>query len=169
MSDTVDIAPMLEALWPPGEAGKTEVYAVMDGARDRRIEYLLLLWGLEHECLYGAVGPELRNAAPFLVRLERDGAGTVELLRESTGQDWGVFAVAPARTGMRAMTRHCRRLLRVLDEAGELMLFRYYDPRALLGVWQTCSTGQREEILGPVLSLVLEPIGSETALVLSRN
>jgi len=139
---------MLEALWPPGEAGKTEVYAVLDGARDRRIEYLLLLWGLEHECLYGAVGPELRNAAPFLVRLERDGAGTLELIRESAGKDWGVFAVAPAGTGMRVVGRHCRRMLRVLDEEGEIMLFRYYDPKVLATFWTTASAAQHAELLG---------------------
>lgn len=131
MSGAADIAPVLAALWPAG-GERNEAYAVLDGARDRRIEALLRIWGLEHVCLYGeAIGPELRNAAPFLVRLERGGETTEQLIERAWGNAWGVFAVAPAGTGMRAVTRHCRRLLRVLDERGEVMLFRYYDPRVM--------------------------------------
>ena len=125
---------------------------MLDGARDRRIEYLVLLWGLEHECLLGAVGPDLRNAAPFLVRLERDALCTLELLRESEAKDWGIFAAAPAGTGIRIVTRHCRRMLRVLDEAGGVMFFRYYDPKVMSMFWPTASIAQQEELLGPLSS-----------------
>jgi hypothetical protein len=156
MNETEDIAPILKALWPTGETGKAEVYAVLDGARDRRIEHLLLLWGLEHECLYRAVGPELRNAAPFLVRLEREAAGTLELLREGAGQDWGIFAVAPENTGFRGVLRHCRRLMRVLDEAGQIMLFRYYDPNVMAAFSIAKQADQNKDFFGPISAFIFE-------------
>lgn len=150
MSGMRDIAPVLAALWPPG-AERDEAYAVLDGARDRRIEALLRIWGLEHVCLYGeAIGAELRNAAPFLVRLERGTDSTEQLIERAWGHAWGVFAVAPAGTGMRAVTRHCRRLLRVLDERGRVMLFRYYDPRVMRCFARVRSTAQEHEVLGPL-------------------
>lgn len=150
MSGAHDIGPVLAALWPRG-GERNEVYAVLDGARDRRIENLLRIWGLEHTCLYGeAIGPELRNAAPFLVRLERGGETTEQLIERAWGNAWGVFAVAPAGTGMRKVERHCKRLLRVLDERGEVMLFRYYDPRVMRVFWVCASPGQMRDMIGPL-------------------
>lgn len=150
MSGAREIAPVLEALWPRG-GERNEAYAVLDGARDRRIEGLLRIWGLEHACLYGeAIGPELRNAAPFLVRLERGGEATEQLIERAWGNAWGVFAVAPPGTGMRAVTRHCKRLLRVLDERGEVMLFRYYDPRVMPIVLSLRSAEQEQDLFGPL-------------------
>lgn len=161
-----DIAPVLAALWPPGEGERNEVYAVLDGARDRRIEGLLRIWGLEHVCLYGeAIGAELRNAAPFLVRLQRGGETTEQLIERAWGKAWGVFAVAAAGTGMRAVTRHCRRLLRVLDERGEVMLFRYYDPRVMARFRLIQTADQSAEFLGPIHIWMLEDsIGEIDAL-----
>ena len=168
MSGAADIAPVLAALWPPG-GERNEVYAVLDGARDRRIEALLRIWGLEHVCLYGeAIGPELRNAAPFLVRLERGGETTEQLIERAWGNAWGVFAVAPAGTGMRAVTRHCRRLLRVLDERGEVMLFRYYDPRVMRRVFGVLSDEQRTEALGGLACWIVEGVTRNEPLVHMR-
>lgn len=156
MSGAPDIAPVLAALWPPG-GERNEAYAVLDGARDRRIEALLRIWGLEHVCLYGeAIGAELRNAAPFLVRLERGGDTTEQLIERAWGNAWGVFAVAPAGTGMRAVTRHCRRLLRVLDERGEVMLFRYYDPRVMERFMLIRTEDQDAYVFGPIRQWLAE-------------
>ena len=167
MSGAADIAPVLAALWPPG-GERNEAYAVLDGARDRRIENLLRIWGLEHVCLYGeAIGPDLRNAAPFLVRPERGGEATEQLIERAWGNAWGVFAVAPPGTGMRAVTRHCRRLLRVLDERGEVMLFRYYDPRVLRQFTLVATRAQPGEMLGPLTAWVAEPGTRGGALVIA--
>lgn len=160
MSGAPNIAPVLAALWPPG-AERNEAYAVLDGARDRRIEALLQIWGLEHVCLYGeAIGLKLRNAAPFLVRLERGGETTEQLIERAWGNAWGVFAVAPAGTGMRAVTRHCKRLLRVLDERGRMMLFRYYDPRVLSIVMDARAPDQTRDLFGALSGWILESAGA---------
>ena len=143
------------ALWPA--VGRAEVYAVLDGARDRGISTLLGLWGLENACLHGEeISAGLRQVAPFLVRLEAGQEMAGRLLDRVWGQSLGVFAVAPGGTGFRAMQHHCRRLLRVLDPAGSVLLFRYYDPRVLRVFMPTCTPGQRAELFGPARRWVME-------------
>lgn len=158
MSETADRLAVLEALWPPGQP-EGEVYAVLDGARDERIEMLPGLLGFEFVNLYGdEVGAELRSVAPVLVRLERGGV-TEKLLELAWGNAWGIFAVTPGGTGMARMARHFRRLLRVMDEAGEVLLFRFYDPRVLRSFLPTCDEAQRDEVFGPVRRFVIEAPG----------
>lgn len=148
-------AGLAQVLWPPGSGA--EVYAVLDAARDSRFGMVVGLWGFEHACLYGeAVGPELRSVAPFLVRLEHDRRTTRELLEMVWGTAGAIFAVVPVGTGLRRMSGHFRRLLRVLDEAGNVLLFRYYDPRVLRAFIPTCDAAQRAELFGPVLRYVVE-------------
>jgi hypothetical protein len=54
------------------------------------------------------------------------------------------------------MARHFRRLVRVVDEAGTVMLFRFYDPRVLRAFIPTCTAEQRAELFGPARRLVME-------------
>ncbi len=143
-------------LWPAASRAET-TYAVLGGARDKRIEQLLGLWGLEHASLYGDdTGSALRNASPFLVALDREREETELLLDRAWGRAWGVFAVVPTGTGFAAMQRHCRRLLRVLGPNNAVMLFRYYDPRVLRVFLPTSEGAQRTELFGPVDRWVLE-------------
>lgn len=152
---TAEVASPAAVLWPGGEAAET--YAVLDGARDRRIEGLLMVWGLEQECLYGSgIEPDLRNAAPWLVRLDPAAETSAVLLRAAWGQAWGIFAVAPPGTGMGRAARHFRRLTRVLDAAGQVMLFRFHDPRVLRAFIPICDAAQRAELFGPVARYVVE-------------
>ena len=51
---------------------------------------------------------------------------------------------------MEALHRHFRRLLRVQDERGVRMLFRFYDPRVLRVYLPTCRPGELEQVFGPV-------------------
>lgn len=149
MSGAPDIAPVLAALWPPG-GERNEVYAVLDGARDTRIERLLSIWGVQHVCLYGeAIGKELRNAAPFLSRLQQGDDSGEQLIDWVWGKACAVFVIAPPATHIGAMSRHCRRLLRAVDEGGNMLLFRYYDPRVLRLFAKLVSREQEREILGP--------------------
>lgn len=61
----------IDHLWPEGDSlAGPQVYAVLDGARDPRIEPLVRLGSLKYACLCaGPLSPSLRAAAPHLVHL----------------------------------------------------------------------------------------------------
>lgn len=150
---------LLDALWPAasgaagdasGEDGKPLwVYAILDGAQDPRIYRRVYDSRLEYECLFtGDLPYELAEAAPYLVRLEREAAFTRWLLEEGWGKSWGIFAWS--RADLETMRRHCRQLLRVKDEQGRGLYFRYYDPRVMRVYLPTCTRGEQEEVFGPV-------------------
>jgi hypothetical protein len=70
-----------ERLWPSG-VGR-DVWMIVDAARDQRITDLLRSPYLEYSCLFsGALAPELKAVAPYLVRLNttttepRDSSGS---------------------------------------------------------------------------------------------
>jgi hypothetical protein len=48
------------------------------------------------------------------------------------------------------MRKHFRSLLTVNDEAGNPILFRYYDPRVLLPFLMTCALEELSIVFGPV-------------------
>lgn len=150
---SVPMERLRERLWPAGEDGAT--FALFDGARDPRVHGLVTRTGLPHRCLYlGALSPALERAAPWIVNLARDSDGTRDLLRLGWGDAWGVYLRANA--DIAALQHHFRRLLRVKDERGRTLLFRFYDPRVLRVYLPTCSTDELRQVFGPVERFVLE-------------
>lgn len=131
-------------------------YAVIDGARDARIEKLLGLWGLEHACLEQDAGPQLRNASAFLVRLDARRDETDLLLERAWGRAWGIFALAPAALATGEVLAHVRRLGRTLLPDGRMVLFRWFDPRVLHAMLPACTDAEIARLLGPLRALLLE-------------
>jgi hypothetical protein len=107
------------------------LYAVLDGARDDRVTELLCEAVDPSRSLYeGARGEALAEVAPYLVELRADSGLLERLVQEGWGKGWGVFL--DSRLRFELMRRHLRRFLTVEDETtGELLYFRYYDPRVL--------------------------------------
>ncbi|MEZ0469754.1 DUF4123 domain-containing protein [Luteimonas salinilitoris] len=140
---------MIDALWaaPRGDDGR--LYAVLDGARNAGIHPAVLESQCEFECLYtGELAPDLRQAAPYLVKLERDLPFTDMLIRKGWGDSWGIFLRSPA--AFRDLRRHLRKFLMVYDPDLKPMYFRYYDPRVLRIFLPTCDKAQLAEFFGPV-------------------
>jgi hypothetical protein len=149
-------------LWPPG--GTQEVYAVLDGARDRIIEPLVQFSLLEHDCLTSEpLDDDLRNASAFVVRLEPGPAAT-QLMERGWGKAWGIHALAPAETGLARVARHLKRLTKVLDPSGQVMTFRFYDPRVLRVFLPTVDAAQRAEMFGPLSAFVAEDLQGRPAV-----
>lgn len=163
---TVPLERVQERLWPRGNDAYS--WALLDGARDRRVQPAVQSSGLAYRCLYtGDLPPELARVAPWLVRLSRDAPLTRELVEDAWGHSWGVFLRAPV--GLDALHRHLRRLLRVKTEQGRTMLFRYYDPRVLRVFLPTCTAAEVEQVFGPVASFVLEGDAPEQMLTFRRG
>lgn len=148
-------------LWPKGVA--RDVWAILDGARDRRVYGFLLDSYLNYTCLYaGALAPELEVAAPYLVQLEHEDKYTRQLLEQAWGNSWGVFLKCDIR--MERLRRHLRSFLRVQDQRGRRLLFRYYDPRVLRVYLPTCNAGELTTVYGPIDRFWTESASAEALL-----
>jgi hypothetical protein len=161
-------ARLVEALWG-GDAARSsmKLYAVLDGARDDRIYPAVLGCKLAHACLYsGKLPREMLETAPYLIHLTAEAPFTEELLREGWGNSWGVFA---GSTGsLEELRRHFRSFLKVKDETGKSLIFRWYDPRVFRVYLPTCNAGELRAIFGPV-SLYWSEAESADALLQYRR
>jgi hypothetical protein len=130
-------------------AGHGEVYAILDGARDRRIYRMLVASPLGSRCLYeGPLPSILAETAPHLVRLKPRNPFTEKVLDEGFGQSWGIFLCS--RAPEVELRRHLRTFLLVADDEGRSLYFRYYDPRVLRVYLPTCNELELETVFGPV-------------------
>lgn len=147
---------MQDYLWPRGTGA--DIWAIVDGARDRYIYWFLLNSNSTHSCLYAR--PHIQNlsdslktqklleVAPYLIRLYPEDGLTRRLIEEGWGSSWGVFLKCDA--GIDRLRRHLRSFLRVRDTSGKLMLFRYYDPRVLRTYLPTCTADELRTVFGPI-------------------
>jgi hypothetical protein len=155
---TIDTQALTQQLWPQGNLPDShQVYALLDGARDEAIAPAVWLSKLPQACLYaGELSPALQRAAPYLVQLAPESRFTARLLAEGFGQAWGIFVVAPPDVSLALLRKHFRTFLRVQDEAGKGLLFRYYDPRVLRAYLPTCTGDERRQVFGPAARLCAE-------------
>jgi hypothetical protein len=155
------VSDIKERLWPRGSG--REVWMIVDGARDRRVFGALLDSYLTYECLYhGDIAPELEVVAPYLVQLEYDDRYSQQLIERAWGNSWGVFLKSGA--SITTLRRHLRKLLSVRGPKGEILLFRYYDPRVLRVYLPTCRPDELETVFGPIDRFWLEDDSPETIL-----
>jgi len=153
-------ARVMHTLWPvcgasatgtsasAGVPDATSVWAVLDCARDPRIYGALLESRLEFRCLYSGTLPRaLEMVAPHLVELLPTNRLTTRLLDDGFGHAWGVFMHVADPSALR---HHLRKFLKVQDEGGHRLLFRYYDPRVLRAYLPTCRTHELRQMFGPV-------------------
>ena len=146
---------VLDTLWPADLPARTSVFAIVDGARDDRIYAAVRGTFLPKDCLYsGDLPRELQVTAPYLVQLERDDRFTRFLIDTGWGRSWGIFL--RTETGIKPLRRHLRGFLRVQDEAGRRLIFRYYDPRVLREYLPTCWPAEVETFFGPISAFIAE-------------
>ena len=140
---------LLDLLWTRGLPARMNVFAIVDGARDDRIYGAVDGCRLDKRCLYSGTLPwQLMMSAPYLVQLDRENRFTAFLLDNGWGNSWGIFLRSETR--IEELRRHFRGFLRVRDEAGRRLIFRYYDPRVLRPYLPTCWPKELETVFGPV-------------------
>lgn len=171
---TAAVDRLIEGLWPHGDdPERPQVHAVVDAARDPRLIGLLDSTGLERCCLFaGPLSPALRAAAPHLVHLSPDARFTRAFLQLGWGRSWGVLTSAPPDVTLPQLRKHLRTLLRVRDETGRTLLFRFYDPRVLRAYLPTCTATETGQFFGPVHRFICEPgmdAGAPDALSVGRD
>jgi len=135
---------------------KNDVYAVADGA---------LLPGLlakleEHEpkntCLFrGELPFDLAEAAPYLVKLEKDNEFSDWLLNESVEEPCCIYAQTTVIDDFIQLRKHFRSFLRVKSPEDKNLLFRYYDPRVMKTYLPTCTPEDNEIIFNGIESYLI--------------
>jgi hypothetical protein len=149
------------AFWPR-ESGH-DVWMIVDGARDRRIYGLLLDTYLNYTCLYqGDLSPEIEVVAPYLVQLEYGDSYGDKLIERAWGSSWGLFLKCDS--SMESLRRHLRTLLTVKDQRGNMLLFRYYDPRVMRVYLPTCFPEELKTVYGPINRFWMEDEDPNTLL-----
>lgn len=158
---------ILQALWPQGSQSRLGVWAVLDCARDPKIYSALLASRLEFRCLYSGQLPRaLDLVAPQLVELAPNNRLTASLLDDGWGQAWGIFVKIDDPANLR---HHLRKFLKVQDEDGRRLLFRYYDPRVLRAYLPTCQPDEWQQVFGPVAAFVTEAGDGQSLLEFTRT
>jgi hypothetical protein len=104
----------------------------------------------------------LREVAPYLVRFDRGEELSDYVLEHGWGNAWGVFFSSQA--SLETMRKHFRKFLRVTDEVGRRLLFRYYDPRVLSIYLPTCNDEELTTIFSPLERFVMEAEGGRATV-----
>lgn len=154
----VAVQELIDMLWPDGDTlNGPQVHYLLDGARDPAISNLVRFGKLEYACLFGGrLTPRLQAAAPYIVHLGATSPLTRELLERGWGKSWGILTIAPPHVTIFQQRLHFKKFLRVLSENGEVLAFRFYDPRVLRAYLPTCTAAELRTFLGPLTKLVVE-------------
>ncbi len=165
---SADVEKIIAQLWQPADEGQEpQVFAVLDAARDESIYARLIAASVECASLFrGEKAREMALVAPYLVTLKRDDLFMLWIIRNGWYDNWGIFMQSPAEFA--ALKRHLRSLLQVLDEEGNSLFFRYYDPRVLRVYLPTCNSQELKLFFGPVTSFYLADADKKNTLLCYR-
>jgi hypothetical protein len=115
----------------------SDVYAIVDTARDPRL-YDLVMQCRERVCLFsGKLEPPLDRAAPYLVKMETGSPLDLAWRSEGVGQSWGIFCRSSA--SLEELRKHFRKFLMAKLPDGNAVMFRFYDPRVWRTYWPSCN------------------------------
>jgi hypothetical protein len=147
------------------EAAREPLYAVLDGARDDRILMHLRASVEPHRSLYeGAEGETFEDVAPYLAGpMQTDSDLLDRLISEGFGRRWGIYCTS--REPFREVRRHFRRFLMVeVEETGERVYFRFYDPDVMKTFAEVCTPMQRGQLRACIRQIWVEDAEGVTAV-----
>jgi hypothetical protein len=119
------------------------LYAIVDCAADPRLHGRVMA-ARDHACLFaGKIDPPLDAAAPWLASFDAGSELHQLWSAEGTGKPWGLLI----RSGLplAELRRHLRKFLQVQLPDGQVVLFRFYDPRVWATYWPTLSDEERAQ------------------------
>ncbi|SPD72770.1 conserved hypothetical protein [uncultured Desulfobacterium sp.] len=155
-------------LWSAGSQSQSKVFVILDSARDDIIYPRLAESDAQKgSLLIGDQARELAAVAPYLVELDQEDPFTQWLLDQGWGKSWGIFAESEAT--FIELRHHLRSFLRVGDENGKTLFFRYYDPRVIRVFFPICDSAQLRTMFGPVKQYFVEGEEGKTLIQYSMR
>lgn len=131
------------------------LYGIVDTARDPRLHRLVTA-SPNHACLFeGEIAEPLDSAAPYLVEITDDTPLKAAWRGEGWGKAWGILV--KSSLPLKELRRHLRKFLMAQLPDGQVVFFRYYDPRVWRVYWPTCNDEERARWLEGVDEFVAEP------------
>jgi hypothetical protein len=132
-------------------------YAVVDGAADARL-YDIVAAEREQACLYsGDYDDETRKALPWLVAIEENSAIAKLWRAHESGRYWGILL--RSALGLAQLRRHLRHFTTARLPDGEIVLFRFWDPRVFDVFVRTETAEQVGGFLEPI-EMAVADLGS---------
>lgn len=129
-------------------------YALVDNACDPRLFGLVRRSHIQ-ECLFsGDVAPELAAAAPHLVLHVPSEPLFETWKKEGGGRNWGLFC--HSTLPFDALRRHFKKLLNVRLPSGQVVLFRFWDPRVFNPYVRACTPKELATLFGGVSQYLVE-------------
>ena len=120
----------------------SEWYALVDGAADPAIEPLVRRCR-DHTCLFaGKLAPDLAAASPYLVRIDSREPLLHAWQDRGRGRNWGLLIESVL--DLAGLRKLLRTFLQAKLPDGEVVLFRFYDPRVFRGYLTSAPPAQRE-------------------------
>ena len=131
------------------------LFVILDAGQFTDLPKKLWETEIESHCLLeGALEPDVLYQAPYLVRLLPKHPFTDWLFNGFVGKNRGIFAHSKAT--LIEMRSHFTQLVKVADETGRPLLFRYYDPRVFRKFVPTCKKDELEKVFGDVNTFFVE-------------
>lgn len=149
--------------WP--DEAPSASFALLDAARLEGLPEILAVSDLEHTPLFrGHAQQELRDVAPWLVRLAPDHQLTRQLLTPTQPggphwHRWGLGAVTLIRSTaeLPQLLRHFRKYTRIFDDHGARWnYFRFYAPETLRGLIANMEPDAFASFAAPVQMFITE-------------
>jgi len=137
-------------------------YAILDSARDESIFAKLVTSEIEQLCLYNKEQSlDLAEVAPYIVLLHKEDSFTKWFFDKGWGRSWGILFSSSA--SLFELKKHFEQFITVSDEKGNILFFRFYDPRVLRVFLPTCNNEQLSDIFDLIRCFYLE--GEDNSLV----
>ena len=124
------------------------LFAVLDACDEPRVPAKVKQLGADRAVsLYrGWAEADYWAIAPYLVHVDEP---VLEWVVDNLWTEpWGIFAAAAP--DLAALRKHFRRFLKVRGPDGNVLYFRFYDPRVLPLFLSTCNSQEIEQFLGPI-------------------
>ena len=157
-------AGLFQAMFGPCDAQPDlRCYLLLDAAASSDIPVCLAGFGADARCLFdGSTRDDLEDVAPWLVETRRHQPVAAWYAGEGHGQNWGIIihsTLEPARLKTRL-----KRFLRVEDEAGEELFFKFYRPRNLNAILPDFDDDQRASFFHGIDAILAEDRGNPDGL-----
>jgi len=153
-------------------------YAILDAAKVVNFVEMLEASGLEHRCLFkGESAEEMRDVAPYVVRLEEDVDFTRNLFSHDPGQEvpWFMWEREPgiyvrSRGSLEEMWRHFRKFTKVQDEDGKWYYFRFWEGEYTLSAFDIFNGAEIATFFGKSFNFIIRsPIENNIKTVALQN
>lgn len=116
------------AIFAPLDADDTlRAYLLLDASQSPEIPVCLQGFSDDARCLFdGQTGDDLGEVAPWLAEVTRYSDAWDWFVEEGFGQNWGV--IIHSRLEPSKLKTQLKKFLKVTDDTGEVLFFKYYRP-----------------------------------------